>query len=175
LTTAPFIVTIAPRGTQGGTVEAPEVFLAGVIQGSERGHRIVSQDYRSQIRRMIEARVPSVTVYDPIQHHPGALDYTLAEARDTFFGHIDLVRRSRAVIAYLPEASLGTAIELWEAYQRGIPAVVISPLRENWVIRLLSAVVCEDIAAFGRWLAEGGFERLLASAEAGAGAGAPRG
>ena len=150
-------------------MEAPDIFLAGVIQGSERGHRIVAQDYRTTIKRAIAARLPGATVYDPIEHHPGAIDYTLAEAHATFFGHIELLRRSRLLVAYLPVASMGTSIEMWEAHHRGIPAVTISPLLENWVIRLLSSVVCEDLAAFERWIDGGGLEGFLEAAAAPAG------
>jgi hypothetical protein len=149
-------------------VAAPDIFLAGVIQGSVCGHRIADQGYRAEIRSAINAQAPSVTVYDPLANHPGALEYPIEQARETFYGHLNLVRRSRLLVAYLPEASLGTAIEMWEARGAGIPVVAISPMAENWVIRLLATVLCEDIAAFRRWVASGALERMLGPrAEAG--------
>ena len=90
-------------------MQAPDVFVAGVIQGSEHEHRIVDQDYRTKIRAIIEAEARTLTIYDPIEHHPQALEYDLKAAHSTFFGHVALVRRSRVLVAYLPEASLGNS------------------------------------------------------------------
>ena len=73
-------------------------------------------------------------------------------------------------MAYLPEASLGTAVEMWEAYREGVPVVTISPMRINWVVDLLSSVVCDDLDAFAAWASEGGLQRLVKT-DAGGGSG----
>ena len=140
---------------------SPDVFVAGVIQGSERRRRIVAQEYRNVIREIVRETHPTLTVYDPLANHPDALDYTPDQARETFFGHIELVRQCRLLVAYLPEASLGTAIEMWEAYHRAIPVVAISSMSANWVIQLLSSAVCPDLDAFARWVAAGSLGELL--------------
>ena len=147
-------------------MDAPDVFVAGVIQGSTRRRRMVDQAYRARIKAIVEASSPGLRVYDPVENHPQALQYDAVRARTTFFAHLDLVRRSRALVAYLPEASLGTAVEMWEAYRGGVPVVTISPMRINWVVDLLSSVVCDDLDAFGAWASEGGLRRLV---ETGAG------
>ena len=36
-----------------------------------------------------------------------------------FERHNDMCREVDVVIAFVPEASMGTAIEMWEAYQHG--------------------------------------------------------
>ena len=82
-----------------------DVFIGGVIQGSERGRSIAPQDYRTRIRAAVEAGRPGATVYDPVACHPSSIDYGLERARQTFFGHAALAARCRAFIAYLPEAS----------------------------------------------------------------------
>ena len=33
---------------------------------------------------------------------------------------------------------MGTAIEMWEAYQHGAAVVTISPMRHNWAVKFLS-------------------------------------
>jgi hypothetical protein len=64
------------------------------------------------------------------------------------------------VVAYVPQASMGTAIEMWQAYQAGVPLVTISPLAANWVVRHLSDVVLPDLCAFQSWIASGGLDNL---------------
>ena len=55
---------------------------------------------------------------------------------------------SDLLIAYVPTASMGTALEMYVAHARGVPVVTISPLAENWVVRALSRRVYEDLGEF---------------------------
>jgi hypothetical protein len=142
-------------------VNAVDVFIAGVIQGSEHGAEIVGQGYRGRIKAVIEACCPGSVVYDPVAHHPGSVAYSLERARATFYGHVELVAASKLLVAYLPEASMGTSIEMWEARRCDIPVVTISPMRENWVVKLLSTVLCRDLAAFEAWTRAGSLDALL--------------
>lgn len=157
----------ALTGIPAGGASGADVFLAGVIQGSAKGAEVVAQDYRTRIRSIIATRHPDLRIYDPVAHHPNSIVYDLERARATFHGHLDLVARCRLVVAYLPEASMGTAIEMWEAQRRGIPVVSISELRANWVVRLLSTVVCENLASFSAWVACGRLDALLAERRGG--------
>jgi hypothetical protein len=52
------------------------------------------------------------------------------------------------LIAFVPEASMGTAIEMWEAYQGGAVVLTISPLVVNWAVCFLSHAIYPDLAAF---------------------------
>ena len=72
----------------------------------------------------------------------------------------ELAGRADLVVAYLPKASMGTAIEMWQGYRAGAPIVTISPMNANWVIRHLSDVVLKDLASFTSWVADGGLEEL---------------
>lgn len=139
-----------------------DVFIGGVIQGSERGRSIAPQDYWMRIRAAVEAGRPGATVYDPVACHPSSIDYGLERARQTFFGHAALAARCRAFIAYLPEASMGTAIEMWEVHRAGRPIIAISPMGENWVVNLLSTVRFTDLPAFEAWARGGGLAEMLA-------------
>jgi len=60
-----------------------------------------------------------------------------------------------------PQASMGTAIEMWQAFQARVPIVSISPMAANWVIRHLSDAVLPDLDAFRGWVADGGLSQLL--------------
>ena len=69
--------------------------------------------------------------------------------------------RADVLIAYLPEASMGTAVEMWEAHRAGKPVLTISPLAENWVVRFLSTRVFPSLVAFESFVAEGELEKLF--------------
>ena len=56
------------------------------------------------------------------------------------------------MIAYLPHASLGTAIEIWECYKLGIPVWTVTGMKTNWVVRFCSEKIFDDIDALSRHL-----------------------
>jgi hypothetical protein len=65
-------------------------------------------------------------------------------------------------VAFVPEASMGTAIEMWEAYEHGRGAVIaISPLVHNWAIRFCSHAVYADFDEFEAALASGDLRRRI--------------
>jgi hypothetical protein len=63
----------------------------------------------------------------------------------------------------VPEASMGTAIEMWEAHQQGRMVVTITPLVHNWVVQLTSRAVYRDFDAFAHAVNVGEIDRLLAT------------
>ena len=123
-------------------------FLAGIMQGSNRGDGLEQQDYRGQLRELLTEHFPGSDIYDPLQGNEGSVEYDDEMARATFVGHNHMCREVDVVVAYVPEASMGTAIEIWEAYSHGKVVISISPLVSNWVIRVCSHFVCADLAAF---------------------------
>jgi len=129
------------------------VFLAGIIQGSIRETEIHDQSYRVRVRRIIEQTVPNADVYCPIENHPNSLEYTDDRGREVFYGHIAQAAEAEVIVAFLPEASMGTAIEMWEARRAGKIVLAISPLEANWVVKFLPDRVfatIEDFEAFAR-------------------------
>ena len=124
------------------------VFIGGVMQASNHDKGIVDQSYRQEIATALQARWPDVEVVDPFVLHPNSVEYDDVAAKETLFALAELAARSDLVIAYVPTASMGTALEMYRAYQRGVPVLTISPLRENWVIRALSTRVFPDLASF---------------------------
>jgi hypothetical protein len=137
------------------------IFLAGIIQGSLVESTIHNQDYRAAIKRVLAETLPDAEVYCPVTAHPNSLSYDDATGREVFLRHIDMARGSNMVIAYLPSASMGTAIELWEAHRGGTPVVTISPLTINWAIKFLSDLVVADLAEFESACRDGRVAALL--------------
>ncbi|MGC8782217.1 MAG: hypothetical protein ACP5UQ_15255 [Anaerolineae bacterium] len=124
------------------------IFIGGVMQASNPGKGIVDQSYRQQIAAALEARWPAVEVIDPFRLHPNSVEYDDAAARATLFDMLDRAAASDLVIAYVPTASMGTALEMYVAYRAGVPVITISPLATNWVVMALSRRVFPDLPAF---------------------------
>ncbi len=140
----------------------PRVFLAGIIQGSLPGLQVHPQTYRDRLREAIRSAMPDAEVFCPVEGHPNSPAYTQEQARDVFFHHIGVASESDLVVAFVPEASMGTAIEMYEAYRAGVPVLAISPMETNWSVKLLSERVFPDLAAFEAFAREGGLARLIA-------------
>jgi len=138
------------------------VFVAGIMQGSLVEMGIHDQDYRVAIGAAIKARFPEAEVIDPLELHPdGGVNYGPEKAKRTLLEMAEEAARADVLIAYLPEASMGTAVEIWQAYRAGKPILAISPLAENWVIRFLSTRVFPSLGAFESFVAEGELEKLF--------------
>lgn len=130
-------------------------FLAGIMQGSYVGAVLHDQDYRAHIKRLVEAHFPQADVYDPRSEHIESLEYDEATGREVFFHHNRLCREIDVLLAFVPEASMGTAIEMWEAYQHGAAVIAISPLRHNWAVKFLSHALYADLQEFEAALESG--------------------
>lgn len=126
------------------------VFIGGVMQASNHGKGIVDQAYRNVLAEALTARWPDLEVVDPFRLHPNSVEYDDALAKQTLLELLALAGDSDLLLAYLPVASMGTALEMYSAYQRGIPVITISPLAENWVVRAFSRRVYSDVENFMR-------------------------
>jgi hypothetical protein len=141
-------------------------FIAGIMQGSHREAVLHEQDYRSHVKSLLEFHFPDADVYDPLTNHQESLDYDDSKSREVFYQHNRLCREVDVVVAFVPEASMGTAIEMWEAHEHGRGIVIaISPLSHNWAVRYCSHIIFLDIDAFeaelGSGVLEQEIERLL--------------
>lgn len=72
-----------------------------------------------------------------------------------------MCRTVNVVLAFLPEASIGTAIEMFEAYEHGRIVVVVSPMQHNWAVKFLSHLLYGDLEEFERAVTSGEFGRKL--------------
>lgn len=127
------------------------VFICGIIQGSRPDLSVHKQSYREDLRRLVEKYLPDAEVYCPVSLHPESPSYDDRLASQVLEESVEAARESDLLIAYVPEASMGSAIELWEAKRAGVKVVSITPLKDNWVIRYASDVILEkfeDIEPF---------------------------
>jgi len=130
-------------------------FLAGIMQGSHTGPLVHNQDYRRHIERLLAENFPEAEVYDPRREHANSIDYDEATGRRVFFRHNAMCREVDVLLAFVPEASMGTAIEMWEAYQHGAVVIAISPLQHNWAVKFLSHALYTSVEEFEAALADG--------------------
>jgi hypothetical protein len=131
------------------------------MQGSLTAATLHAQDYRGHLRQLIEAHFPEADVYDPLADHADSIDYDATTGRDVFFGHNCMCREVDVLIAFVPEASMGTAIEMWEAYQHGAAVFTISPMVHNWAIKFLSHEIFETLEACEEAVVDGRMRRRI--------------
>jgi len=91
------------------------------------------------------------------------VEYDEQRGREVFFGHNQMCREVDVLVAFVPEASMGTAIEMWEAYKNGRTVVTISPLQHNWSVKFLSHLRYLDLGQFAAALESGDFAERLAA------------
>ena len=132
-----------------------KVFLAGIMQGSHREAILHGQDYRGRLKRLLASHWPEAEVYDPLEDHGDSINYDDHQGRDVFFRHNRMCREVDVVLAFVPEASMGTAIEMWEAHQNGRAVIAISPLEHNWSVKFCSHEIYPDLDVFEAALVAG--------------------
>lgn len=137
------------------------VFIAGLMQGSREDHLIDAQDYRSRITQALEAHIPGIKITDPYGLHPDSVNYGLDKVRDTFVSMTDMAGEADALIAYLPQASMGTAIEMWTAFNADKYIIVVTPLKHNWVVRVTADEILPDLDTLLEQIENGRLARLL--------------
>ncbi len=137
------------------------VFLAGIIQGSLTEAEIHHQDWRVPIKRMVSEHLPEAEIHCPYSLHPNSITYELPEIRKTLVDGIEKAAEADVLIAYVPSASMGTAIEMYEASRNGAVVLTISPMGPNWVLRVYSDAIFATVEEFDEFLATGGLADLL--------------
>jgi hypothetical protein len=65
------------------------------------------------------------------------------------------------LLACVPEASMGTAIEMWEAWRHDKLVISISPLKHNWAVKFLSHIRYEQESDFLKALCDGSLRQQL--------------
>ncbi|HCR36271.1 hypothetical protein A2130_01350 [Candidatus Woesebacteria bacterium GWC2_33_12] len=125
------------------------VFIAGVMQGSKT-EGIHSQDYRTEITNILNKHLKNVEVVDPDKTDPDRLNYNFEQSKKMFFDYCAVAGKVDLLISFLPIASMGSSIEMWNAYQANIPIFTITPMPQNWVIKLLSKEVFSDLEDFDK-------------------------
>jgi len=141
-----------------------QVFIAGVMQGNRKDDQIYSQNYRQIITdKLSNFSSVNVNIVDPDKTDPDRLSYSFIQAKEMFIKYCLVAGKVNLLIAYIPEASMGSAIEMWTAYNAKIPIITISPMKNNWVVKILSTLIYPDIDEFCSKFSEKELTRLLES------------
>jgi hypothetical protein len=140
-------------------------FLAGIMQGSHLGAVLHNQTYRERIRELLTQAFPGCSVYDPLADHQMSLDYDDGTAREVFYHHNRMCREVDVVVAFVPEATMGTAIEIWEARRCGRVVIAISPLLKNWAVKYCSHHIYPDAESFEAAARSGQLANIIAEAQ----------
>jgi len=122
-----------------------KVFIGGIMQGQRQDDQIDSQTYRTQITDAFQQYAPEINMIDPWALNPNSVNYDEATARHTFHTMTRKVQESDLMIAYLPRMSMGTAMEMWEAFNAGIYIVAVSPYVHHWAIRFTANEILPDM------------------------------
>ncbi|MDP6545599.1 MAG: hypothetical protein QGH60_16575 [Phycisphaerae bacterium] len=139
-----------------------KVFLAGIIQGSLAEARIHDQDWRTPIKRILTEHRTDAEIYCHYSLHPNSITYEMPEIRATLADGFKQAAQCDLLIAYVPSASMGTAIEIYEAVRNNAIVLTISPMAPNWVLRAYSHRIFPDTEAFEQFIATGGLDDLIA-------------
>jgi len=137
------------------------VFIAGIMQGDRRDDQIGSQNYRLLITEALKRHVPDVQITDPWAMNPNSVNYTEEQARRTFLTLTEKAAEVDLLIAYLPQASMGTAMEMWQAYQASVPIIAVTPMRHHWAIRFTAAEIVPDLDSLIEMIGNGRFAQIL--------------
>lgn len=137
------------------------IFICGIIQGSHTGRGIHAQTYRKKLTDMINRYYPRAEVYCPVNLHPESPSYEDTRAFDVFEESLEAARKSDVLIAYLPEASMGSAIEMWEAKRAGAKIVSITGLAHNWVVKYASDRIVSSLEELERLLSSGDMDEYF--------------
>jgi hypothetical protein len=138
------------------------VFLAGIIQGSLVEADIHHQNWRDPIKASLTTHLPDADVYCHYSKHPTSITYDLPRIREVFADGNRRAGECDLLIAYLPEASMGTGIEMHEAHAHNRVIVTITPMTANWVVRAYSDRIVPSLDAFDELAASGELTALLA-------------
>ena len=128
-----------------------KIYIAGIMQGSRKDQDIQVQDYRQIIRDAVKIQHPDAEIVDPFSLFPDSVDYDDRRAKQVLFEMAVEAGASDILIAYLPKASMGTALEIIRAYDNGKIIISISPMEKNWLIRAVSAKIFPSLDEFCTW------------------------
>ncbi|KAJ3425600.1 2'-deoxynucleoside 5'-phosphate n-hydrolase 1 [Anaeramoeba flamelloides] len=127
------------------TKQETKYFLAGVMQKNNLEGKVCNQNYRSVLTKIIEENDPMSSIYDPWAAYDPDENLSISE---TFLGNIEKAGEADITIAFIPEASMGTACEIYRAKQMNKTIWAITPLKKSWVMISLCNEIFESIEEF---------------------------
>jgi len=137
------------------------VFIAGIMQAQRLDDQIESQTYRESIATALKSHMPGVIITDPWRLHPNSVNYDAETARQTFLSMMQRAGEVDLLIAYLPQMSMGTAMEMWQAHQAGVYIIAVTPYVHHWAIRFTADEILPDLQTLLGRIESGQLSRLL--------------
>lgn len=137
------------------------IFIAGIMQGSRLDDQIDDQNYRVRITEALRDVMPDVRITDPWALNPKSVHYDEAQARQTFFEMTSLAGTADILIAYLPQTSMGTAMEMWQAFNNNAYIIAVTPLVNHWAIRFTADEILPDLESLLMRIRSGQLLRIL--------------
>jgi len=137
------------------------VFIAGIMQGVRLDDQIDDQNYRMRISDALKEQMPDVRITDPFALNPYSVEYGDDQARQTFFKMTDLAATADVLIAYLPKTSMGTAMEMWQAYHNHAYIIAVTPHIHHWAIRFTANEILPDLDTLITRIQDGHLARVL--------------
>ncbi len=140
-----------------------KVYIGGTMRGSANDGLFVNQNYRDEIARILELHNKDILVFDPLEDCDvkASNEIDFETGKRVFFNEIDEVCDCHLLVVYLPEASMGSAIEMWMADERHIPIISITTMKENWTVKFLSDKIFSSMKEFEQAVEKGIIEELL--------------
>jgi hypothetical protein len=137
------------------------IYVTGILQGS-KDKAFFPQDYRKKLVEAIKKSWQTTTVYSPTINTDVENPESLKEAVKQFEQQLAILKKANIVVAYIPEAGMGCAIEIYNAAMRGKYVVTITPLKQNRVIRMFSHDIYDSIESFTEACKVGKFKKDFA-------------
>ena len=137
------------------------VFIAGIMQGTRLDDQIDNQSYRLQISAALQTHIPGVSILDPWALNPNSVSYDEEKARHTFLTMTREAAKADLMIAYLPHPSMGTAMEMWEAFNAGLYIIAVTPLVHHWAVRFTANEIVPDLETLLADIANGRIAQIL--------------
>ena len=160
-----------PAAKQPVFAPGSSYFLSGVMQGRKADgdgvEGTVPQDYRAQVAAAVLAADSSAVVIEPWElvaklcegmYPPGTSQSEMfkedAHVRLAFSACVEAAANADVVISYLPEASMGSAVEIYAAREAGRTVLAIAPgsMAGNWVVRSYADELFASIDELSVWL-----------------------
>jgi hypothetical protein len=137
------------------------IFLAGIIQGGLPGTSIHPQTYRDDLRQILDTVVPDAQLIEPHGENPDRLGWSQERQRAMFFDYVAKAGTADLLVAWLPEPSMGTAIEMYEAHRAGVPVLAVTPLQHTWAVFSTATQCFPDLSSLAAFVRGTEFRALI--------------
>ena len=138
-----------------------KIFVSGIVHGS-RENDVYPQCYRKRLVDVIEKSWETAIVSCPSIANSKTSTESLTDTMKAFELQLSSLKKSDIVVAYIPEASMGAAIEIYNASLRGKYVVTITPLQSSRIIKIFSHDIYDSVDSFEQACEIGKFKKDFA-------------